>query len=234
MDPSSYPRHVPIEESTSSQVLEKYEKERLSRNTTIIDLGSTPRRSAAELKIVLGSDYKPSDFGPALLSVTGLPSVTVQRTNCLDKGKFRTRVQLDIVLDCQTRVQGGYLQGHINVQAQRRAKKDPPIQISDGKIRVIGYERLSNKQDCNPFYHCSSHFSVAAPASRHLYESRGDVQGFSPVKEGDHSLPFSMYLPLDARYGVPKGALPSQSSPAIRYIAMVSVIHKSNQTQLVD
>ncbi|KAF5385239.1 hypothetical protein D9615_001281 [Tricholomella constricta] len=194
----------------------------LSRHGTLLSVNATPGRNAAELKTILGSSNARLKPGAALLPIPGHFSNGEDRTS-LEQAKSRARVEVDIILDRKIYVQGGYLQGHVKIRIQKSSKNDAPVMISGGKVRVVGFESITSEHDRYPFYQCSSPLSTVTATSGSLYESHPDEEGFALAIEGEYTLPFSMYLPMSADYGLPKGALQIQSGVAVRYIAMVQV-----------
>lgn len=199
------------------------EQAALSRHGTLLSLGGTPGRNAAELKYILGGSKSRLKPGAALLPTPGQILQDEQRT-AFEQAKSRVRVEVDIILNSNTYVQGGYIQGHVKIRIHKSMKEESHTLISGGKVRVIGFECISNEHDRYPFYQCSSPLSNVTTASKSLYGSPADEEGFARAVEGEHMLPFSMYLPLSADYGVPKGAIPTQSGLAVRYIAMAFVL----------
>ncbi|KAG5647769.1 hypothetical protein DXG03_008492 [Asterophora parasitica] len=195
----------------------------LSRHGTLLSVNAAPARNAAELKSILGGAGARLKPGAAVLPNPGRPADGVDRTS-LEQAKPKARVEVDIVLDRKTYVQGGYLQGHVKVRIHPASNRGgAPVMISGGKVRLIGFESLSNDQDRYPFYQCSSPLSTVTATSGGLYVSNPDEEGFALAIEGDYTLPFSMYLPMSADYGIPKGAVQLQSGVVVRYVAMVSI-----------
>lgn len=194
----------------------------LSRHGTLLSTGATPERRAAELKSILGSANSRLKPGAVILPDPGQAS-NYEGPTSLEQAKSRARVEVDIVLHSNTCVQGGYLQGHVKLHIRKRLKNESVVAISGGKVRVIGFESISNEQERYPFYQCSSPLSTVTTSVGLYREFQCDPEGFSQASEGIYVLPFSMNLPLSADHGVPKGAMHAQSGVAIRYIAMVSV-----------
>ncbi|KAG5651422.1 hypothetical protein H0H81_008706 [Sphagnurus paluster] len=191
----------------------------LSRHGTLLSVNTTPGRNAVELKYILGNSTARLKPGAV---VAGHPSDLEELTS-LEQAKSRARVEVDIILDSKICVQGGYLQGHVNVRIQKPGKGDTPVMISGGKVRIIGFENLTNELDRYPFYQCSSPLSTVTATSGGLYESHPDAEGFAWAIDGEYKLPFSMYLPVSVDYGIPKGVVRFQAGVSVRYIAMVSI-----------
>jgi hypothetical protein len=199
------------------------EEAALSRHGTLLSVGANPGRNAAELKSILGNSTARLKSGATLLPASGQSSHDEERT-VFEQAKSRARVELDIILDSKICVQGGYLQGQIKIKIRSPSNKESPVMISDGKVRVIGFECISNERDRYPFYQCSSPLSAITATSESLYGYHYDAEGFAPAIEGLHTLAFSMHLPMSTEHGVPKGVLHTQTGVAVRYIAMVSVL----------
>ena len=205
----------------SPQVLEEAQAA-LSRHGTLLSAGANPGRTAAELKSILGNSSARLKPGAALLAASGQSSQDEERT-VFEQAKPRARVDLDIILASNTCVQGGYLQGHLKIRIRSPSNKESSVKISDGKVRVIGFEFISNEHERYPFYQCSALLSAVTSTSESLYGYPSDAEGFAPAIEGVHTLPFSMHLPCSTEIGVPKGVLPTQTGVSVRYIAMAWV-----------
>ncbi|KAG6817960.1 hypothetical protein H0H87_012428 [Tephrocybe sp. NHM501043] len=191
----------------------------LVRHGTLLSANAPPGRNAAELNSILGDSTARLKPGASVLPAPGQS----EEETSLEQAKSRARVEVDIVLESNTCVQGGYLQGQVRINIQECTRDETPILISEGKVRVIGFESISNERDRYPFYQCSSLLSTVTATSSGLHDSYRDSEGFAQAIEGEHTLPFSMYLPMSANYGVPKGSIKVQAGVAVRYIAMVSI-----------
>ena len=199
------------------------EEAALSRHGTLLSAGANPGRTAAELKSILGNSSARLKPGAALLAASGQPFQDEERT-VFEQAKSRARVELDIILASNTCVQGGYLQGHIKIRIRSPSNKESSVKISEGKVRLIGFECISNEHERYPFYQCSALLSAVTSTSESLYGYPYDAEGFAPAIEGVHTLAFSMHLPISTENGVPKGALPAQTGVSVRYIAMAWVL----------
>ncbi|KAF9469870.1 hypothetical protein BDZ94DRAFT_1316980 [Collybia nuda] len=194
----------------------------LSRHGTLLTVGATPERRAAELKSILGSAN--SRLKPGAVILPNPEQLThYDGPILLERARSRARVEVDIILHSNTCVQGGYLQGHVTIHIRKRLKNESVVAISGGKVRVIGFESISNERERYPFYQCSSPLSTIATSGSMYREPQHDEEGFSQASEGRHTSSFSMYIPLSSDHGVPKGAMYTQSGVAVRYIAMVSI-----------
>lgn len=209
--------------SKQDKVDQTIQEAALSRHGTLLSVGANPGRNAAELKSILGDSSARLKSGATVLPESSQSYHGEERTD-FEQAKSRARVELDIILDSKICVQGGYLQGHIKIRIKSPSNKESPVLVSDGKVRVIGFECISNEHDRYPFYHCSAPFSDITATSESLFGYPYDAEGFAPAVEGAHTLAFSMHLPMSTEHGVPKGVLRSQTGVAVRYIAMASVL----------
>lgn len=197
----------------------------LPRDVTLLSFGGSHARSAAELKSLLGNSNARLKAGSVIIP-DHMRSSTDKRARkehavALEQAKTRARVEVDIVLESDVCVQGGYLRGHIKVRVRKRSKKDGVILLSEGKIRVVGYESVTSEDVQHTFYQCAAPLSAVTDASRNMYESTPDEEGFAPAVEGLHVLPFAFKLPIDNSFGAPKGVVSFSSGISVRYITMM-------------
>ena len=197
----------------------------LPRDGTMLNLGQSPARNAAELKSLLG------DSNARLKSGSSVPPTKEQKA--LDKktrkeqaiifeqARGRARVEVDLILQSDTFVQGGYVRGEIKVRVRKGKKKDVPVLLAEGKIRIVGFETLPNDDERHVFYQFATPFAKIVSNSRVLYDAEPDFEGFAQAAQGTHVLPFCLQLPSDDSSGPAKGALSTASGISIRYIAMV-------------
>ncbi|PVG00931.1 hypothetical protein CPB86DRAFT_154113 [Serendipita vermifera] len=213
----------------------------LDRRPTLFAKNSTQQRKAAELKNVLGSihsgrldsrakvlpshKYKPeTDGNPRAIP----PSPVVS----LEQAKASSKVELDLLLDSDVCVEGGYMRGSVVINI-RSSKKGVPIYLGDGKVRVIGFEAIPYQDQRHIFYHCGAPLNNISPFIRQVYASPADGEGFYPGKEGEYLLPFAMRLPpRQKNLPVAKGVYSSRTNgSSVQYIAMVSIMLKHPRTQ---
>jgi hypothetical protein len=141
-----------------------------------------------------------------------------------EQAKAKSRVEVDLMLYSNLCVQGGYLYGHIKIRIKKRKHhKESPMLVADGKLRLIGFESISNERERYPFYQCSEKLSSTAPGFTNILESEPGSDGFAVAREGEFLIPFSMHIPISSEYGLPKGSVSGHTGVAIRYIAMVLV-----------
>ncbi|KDQ63197.1 hypothetical protein JAAARDRAFT_92192, partial [Jaapia argillacea MUCL 33604] len=212
------------------------EEYQLSRHGTLLSSGVNPTRNAAELKSLLGNSNMRLKRGAKVLPPAGQwqgkrrSSTSATPTVHLEQAKPRARVEVDIDLQSNVCVQGGQLAGKVKVRVRERSKKEAPVLLSDGKVRLVGFECLPNHDDRHTFYQCSSSLSSITTAPHTLYLSPPDLEGFAEAREGVHVLPFTMDLPIDSPSGNAKGILHVHSGVSVRYIALISVKVKDSQS----
>jgi hypothetical protein len=195
----------------------------LSRNDTLITSSASVGRSSAELKTILGNADSRLKSGAVLVPILG-EGTDEENSTILEQAKHRARVDLDIALESNVCVQGGYLKGHIKVYIRKQSKNDHPVLVSGGKVRVIGFECIMNENKRLAFYHASAPLSEVASGLGNLYVFEPDGEGFCRALDGIYSFPFAFHLPLSSEHGTPKGVMHSHSGVSVRYIAMVFVL----------
>ncbi|KAH9898141.1 hypothetical protein C8Q73DRAFT_387693 [Cubamyces lactineus] len=204
-----------------------------SRHDSLFSFGVTSARNAAELKSFLGNSSSRLKPGATVLPLQAQsPNGRANGCNAvfLEQAKTRARVEVDIVLENDCCVEGGYLRGNIKIRVRRRQKREAPLLLADGKIRVIGFESIPGVSDRHAFYQRASPLCAATDTSASIYNTPPDAEGFAHVMEGVHVLPFAMHLPVDGESGAPKGSPVLQNGAAVRYIAMISVKVKDSKT----
>lgn len=119
-------------------------------------------------------------------------------------------------------VEGGIIKGIVKIRIRpRRSAKESAVSISDGKLRIIGFE--ATESDHHEFFQFSAPLSAVVTSPLSMYcNSPADSEGFSTAREGVHQLEFEMHLPIQGAR--PKGPLHSQAGVAVRYIALVYVL----------
>ncbi|KAG8219517.1 hypothetical protein J3R82DRAFT_467 [Butyriboletus roseoflavus] len=217
----------------------------LSTSDTLLQITASPHKSTSELRILLGNSafrlkrnasvIPPTYFHRAMS--TGALS-TVENEDlypdalALEKAKPRARVEVDIVLESETCVQGSALKGHITIHVRKNAnkKQNTPILLSKAKVRVVGYEAIPYGNTRCTFYQCTALLSHVAPAWDSVLACPPNEDGWAEAKQGVHVLPFSLTLPADGTYGTAKGTLNIHSGVALRYFAMASLRLKDPET----
>ncbi|PWN53971.1 hypothetical protein IE53DRAFT_71553 [Violaceomyces palustris] len=167
----------------------------------------------------------------------------------LEQGKAgKARVEVDLVLESDLVVEGGMLKGRMQIKVRKGNEKEGAVMLAQPKVRVVGFEELIGDDTRHIFYHHASVIdgdrSLGGPSQPYFLhgsptlsspEGRGhfplpcfasspDVEGYSIGREGCHSIPFSLELPIA------KGAKGSYrgKSALVRYIVIGSVKLKSS------
>jgi hypothetical protein len=198
----------------------------LNRDDTLLNLDASPARNAAELKSLLGNNYSRLRPGAAVLPPPSPLSHKSMNINgeymavALEQAKPRARVEVDIILDGDTCLQGSHLKGRVRVRVRKSSKTEPPVWLAKGKVRIIGYESI-NDDDRHTFYQCTAPLSTSGSSTDALYISEPDEEGYAEAKDGVYVFPFAIWLPLDDSCGMARGAVQIPSGATVRYIAMV-------------
>ncbi|KAI0361348.1 hypothetical protein OH77DRAFT_419028 [Trametes cingulata] len=205
-----------------------------SRHDSLFSFGASSSRNAAELKSFLGNSSSRLRPGATVLplqaDVLGKGGATRTNAVSLEQAKPRARVEVDIVLENDCCIEGGYLRGVVKLRIRKRHRKEGHVLIADGKVRVIGFESIPGEPDRHAFYQRASPLSAVTDAYGRVYDSQPDPEGFSRAMEGVHILPFAMHLPSDGELGSPTGAPCLRNGVSIRYIALISVKVKDSET----
>lgn len=125
-------------------------------------------------------------------------------------------LELDLILENNTAVEGSSLNGYIIIKASKKASS---FLVGPAKIRIIGFEAIS--YDRHTFYQHSAPLESASPSLNSIFCSSSNKDEFKQIKEGMHRIPFSFYLP---RLLGAKGSVVSRSRVNVRYIALVYVL----------
>jgi len=166
----------------------------------------------------------------------------------LEQGRSgKSRVDVDLVLESDLVVEGGILSGRLEIKVRKSSDKDGPLMLTQPKVRVVGFEELLNDDTRHIFYHHATvidgspkigsgpfqpyvlhgtpSLSPEADNRRPLacFASPADSEGYCVAKEGSHSVPFALELPVG------KGAKGSYRGKhaIVRYIVIGSVKLKS-------
>ncbi|KAG2367786.1 hypothetical protein BDR07DRAFT_1469433 [Suillus spraguei] len=209
-----------------------------STSATLFDADITQAtQSGTEIKTLLGNSNSRLKPGvtvhphPALRNTDSNGDLgTDFKPIALEKARWRSRVEVDIILENHICVQGSYLKGTANIHIKKGSKKDAPLLLSQGKVRVVGFECIPQKDSKCTFYKYSALLSEIAPSWKGLFKSLPDDDGWAEVQEGVYVFPFAMLLPSDGGCGIAKGVLSINSGVAIKYVAMVEVKVKDSAT----
>lgn len=232
----------------------------LARHGTLLSTNANPLRRSKELDRLLGnSDRKlPSSAAKPMTNEAQIKA-GLKRSNAvaanvapppaaLEQGKAsKARVEVDLVLESDLVVEGGTLQGRMQIRVRKGSEKEGGVFLAQPKIRVVGFEELladdtryifyhhasvidgdrSNNGPSEPYYlHGSPTLSspeTAQFSALACFSGGPDAEGYAEGKVGSHSIPFSLELPVSK--GV-KGSYRGKNA-VVRYIVIGSVKLKS-------
>ncbi|TFK77376.1 hypothetical protein BDN72DRAFT_784476 [Pluteus cervinus] len=199
-----------------SPAVSLFEHVPLARIDTLLTTGDT--RSSGLLKSLMGNSTSRLKPGSSVV-VQASP----RNTLALEQAKRKAKVKINLILESDICVQGGVLRGNIVISIRNNEKSERPVLISGGRLRIIGFESIS-RDDRHIFYQCASSFQEVTDLWQSLYATEvSDFDTFSAAREGDHSLPFAIKLPLTDEYGKAKGVTTAQTDIGLRYIVMASL-----------
>lgn len=127
----------------------------VARQGTILSAYSTPARTSAELRSLLGDARArvkagatvASDAGgraPTLKKSRSMPDLSSPAPLALEQAKAGgPRVEVDILLESDTCVEGGVLSGALEVCVRQPAGGEGAILLGEAKIRIVGIESAS-------------------------------------------------------------------------------------------
>ncbi|KAH9816612.1 hypothetical protein DFH28DRAFT_1160021 [Melampsora americana] len=156
------------------------------------------------------------------------------------KPASKKRVELDLLLESSLIVEGGLLQGRIEVKVpdpkQLSGKKmnDGEVWLGEPKVRIVGFEELSVSDSRHVFYHYPVKIPMkskpepkktqAAKNMLSILEEPVDEEGFVQSRAGLHAYPFQIRLPIgQGAKGIWKG-----KQGTVRYIVIGSIKLKSS------
>ncbi|KDN44767.1 hypothetical protein RSAG8_05240, partial [Rhizoctonia solani AG-8 WAC10335] len=160
-------------------------------------------------------------------SAASSPRKDGPRSSRLETEKSRPRIEVYFGLNNHVAVEGGRIGGSLTVRTRKpRRGEARHVRIDSGRIRVLGYEGISESERY-AFYQCATSLADAAGDHEQLYESLPDSEGFRVVREGTFTLTFKMHIPQPAisppGKNVPKGVIQDDSiNAAIKYIILIS------------
>ena len=206
------------------------EQHHVRRQPSIISSLPLPSPAPAELvcllgdkhgKIKAGATVQPRDQ-EGLSYIKADSSMTSQKSvnmTTLERARPKPRVQLNLRLAGDTFVQGQTISGQLLVYV-RSAKS--PVRLANNKLRVIGFECLTDGPNFHVFFHHSCQFDEISYAGEQIFSESPDYideEGYREAREGIHVLPFELTLPDDTSCGKPKGVTDVHGA-AVRYIVM--------------
>ncbi|KAF8753770.1 Arrestin (or S-antigen), C-terminal domain [Rhizoctonia solani] len=243
MDPRKYSAaHLKLtrcrvrSEPTSTVVVDRIDSESspaIPRVDSLLHLGSEV--ASKDLNKLLNARVRQAPLsididkanGPSTSSTADSPTKDGPRSSRLETEKSRPRVELYFDLNNQVAVEGGLISGSLTVRTRKpRRGEARHVRIDGGKIRVLGYEGVSESERY-AFYQCTASLVDAAGNLSQLYESSADSEGFHIAREGTFTTAFKMHIPQpsdsQSKKSAPKGVIQDGSiSATIKYILLVS------------
>ncbi|CAE6367992.1 unnamed protein product [Rhizoctonia solani] len=165
--------------------------------------------------------------GPVAPSAANSPTKDGFRSSRLETEKSRPRVELYFDLNNHVAIEGGLIGGSLTVRTRKpRRGEARHVRIDGGKIRVLGYEGISESERY-AFYQCTSSLADTVGDCTRLYDSPPDSDGFHIAREGTSTMSFKMHIPQSfdpqPRKNIPKGVIQDGIINAtIKYILLVS------------
>ncbi|CAO1631190.1 unnamed protein product [Jaminaea pallidilutea] len=152
------------------------------------------------------------------------------------------RVNVDVLLESDLVVEGGMLRGRLEINVRKPTDGEGVVMLGQPKVRVVGFEELLGGDDTRHiFFHHGALITGASNAGSQPFVLHGspnlsmpendgsarlscyaggpDFEGYAPGREGAHSVPFSMELPIGK--GV-KGTYRGKNAH-VRYIVIGSI-----------
>ena len=217
----------------------------LARQGTLLHPLSSKDRKSAELGVMLGNKRRKASGSkvlPAPDAMIWQDEGPVNSNVRIEASKKRkARVEVDVVLERDSVVEGGEVRGRMEVRVNS-GKKAEGLRVGGGKIRVVGFEGqwhlvVRFETDCfaeisSSYRHIFYHHPHPLPQFSHppqpdaprttLFASQSDHEGYRLASEGSHSIPFRLRLPMN---GGAKGSFGTANSkgPSIRYVVVGSV-----------
>lgn len=155
----------------------------------------------------------------------------------------KSRVDVDLMLESDLVVEGGLLKGRLEIKVRRNPPDEGKLMLTQPKVRVVGFEELLNDDTRHIFYHYATVIDgmpkigngPARPYILHgspvlspevdnrrplaCFGSAPDAEGYCLARDGNHSIPFSLELPVGKGA---KGSFRSKHA-VVRYIVIGSV-----------
>ena len=179
----------------------------------------TPAATSKELKAILGNVHSKLKSGASISSSLAGETIGANERLVLEQTKPYALTEVDIALESNTCVQGSSLQGALVVNVLQHPR-GYPVQITEPKLRLVGYEHVPSIDERHIFYQESRPISSLSSSWNPLFDSGFDDGGFARTKTGLYIIPFSFFLPVSGTSGDSKGVF-STSTASVRYVAMV-------------
>lgn len=174
--------------------------------------------TSKDLKAILGNAHSRLKAGASMTSSLAGEITGVNERLLLEQTKAHALAEVDIALESNTCVQGSSLQGSVVVNILPHPK-GYLVQITETKLRVVGFEFVPSIDERHIFYQESQPISSLSSSWNAPLDSEFDDDGFARTKTGLHIIPFSLFLPVTGTHGDSKGIFKS-SGAAVRYIIM--------------
>lgn len=175
--------------------------------------------TSKELKAILGNVHSKLKSGASISSSLAGEAVGANERLLLEQTKPHALAEVDVALESNTFVQGGSLQGFLVVNVLKHPRGNP-VQITEPKLRVVGYEHVPSTDERHVFYQESQPISSLSSSWNPPFDSEFDDDGFARARTGLYIIPFSFFLPTSGAFGDSKGVY-SSSCASVRYITMV-------------
>ena len=174
--------------------------------------------TSKELKAILGNVHSRLKSGASMTSSLAGETTGPNERLLLEQTKSHALAEVDVALESNTCVQGDSLQGSLVVNILPHPK-GYLVQITEPKLRVVGYEFVPSIDGRHVFYQESQPISSLSSSWNAPFDSGLDDNGFARAKTGLHIIPFSFHLPAAGTCGESKGVF-NFSGASVRYIVM--------------
>ncbi|PWN26839.1 hypothetical protein BDZ90DRAFT_193152 [Jaminaea rosea] len=201
-------------------------------------LGDSRRKAAS----TTASDGERSPTKSTGLQRSNAVASGAQPPAILEQGRRKeARVDVDVLLESDLVVEGGMLRGRLEIKIRKPSGGEGAVFLAQPKVRVVGFEELLGGDDTRHIFFHHAGFvhgdderaqpfmlhgspNVTSPESEGrvplpCFATQPDAEGYSVGREGVHSIPFAMEVPIG------KGAKGSYrgKSAHVRYIVIGSV-----------
>ncbi|CAD6897733.1 unnamed protein product [Tilletia laevis] len=191
----------------------------------------------------------PSSVGSGTTTGTNAAVNSANAIAVLEQAKSgKARVEVDLVLETDLVVEGGTLRGRLQVKVRKPSEGEGIVMLAQPKIRIVGFEELMGDDTRHIFYHhamaIDGDLSNGGPSEPYVlhgspnifspeasggiplpcFASSQDHEGYSRGKEGTHSIPFALDVPIGRGA---KGSYRGKTA-VVRYIVIGSVKLKSS------
>lgn len=201
-------------------------------------LGDSRRKAASST----ASDTERSPVKSVGLQRSNAVGSNAQPPAILEQGRRKeARVDVDVLLESDLVVEGGMLRGRLEIKIRKPHDGEGAVFLAQPKVRVVGFEELLGGDDTRHIFFHHAGFvhgdqeraqpfmlhgspSLSSPENDGrmplpCFASQPDAEGYSVGREGVHSIPFAMEVPIG------KGAKGSYRGKTahVRYIVIGSI-----------